>query len=184
MDVFPSLNFKMNSININDEPGDIPGSLDSITLGQLKSMVGQQPKLKTQQYAMRYEDEDTVFDEIEEFYSYAEIRHVSGNLNAWQSSFHGGEHNAHTPPGIVTHGQSVLEWLKTSPAQRKSHVEVLLESLEHRDTEIRFTNARKLLYLLQGNHDSSTQSVVSLICAPLRDVCRDYVSRASSPHDH
>jgi hypothetical protein len=96
MDGFPSLNFRMSSINIADEPGDIPASLDSITLGQLRNMVGQQPRLKTQQYAMRYEDEDTVFDEIEEFYSYAEIRHVSGNLNAWQSSFHGGEHNPDT----------------------------------------------------------------------------------------
>jgi hypothetical protein len=28
---------------------------------------------------------------------------------------------------------------------------VLLESLEHRDAVIRFTNARRLLYILQGN---------------------------------
>jgi hypothetical protein len=34
--------------------------------------------------------------------------------------------------------------------QRKAHVEVLLESLEHRDAEIRFTNARRLFYILQG----------------------------------
>jgi hypothetical protein len=29
-------------------------------------------------------------------------------------------------------------------------VELLLESLEHKDVEIRFTNARRLLYILQG----------------------------------
>jgi len=44
----------------------------------------------------------------------------------------------------------VAEWMKSSFAQRKSHVELLLESLEHRDAEIRFTNARRLFYILQG----------------------------------
>ena len=87
------------------------------------------------------------------------------------------------PQGIVTHGQIVLEWLKTSQAQRKSHVEVLLESLEHRDTEIRFTNARKLLYLLQGSTITPRISLF-LKSAPSRDLCRDYLSRASSSHDY
>ena len=42
------------------------------------------------------------------------------------------------------------EWIHSSVAQRKAHIEVLLESLEHRNAEIRFTNARRLLYVLQG----------------------------------
>ena len=32
-------------------------------------------------------------------------------------------------------------------------MELLLESLEHKDVEIRFTNARRLLYILQGSAD-------------------------------
>lgn len=44
----------------------------------------------------------------------------------------------------------MLEWIESSFTQRKAHVEVLLESLEHRDAVIRFTNARRLLYVLQG----------------------------------
>lgn len=43
-----------------------------------------------------------------------------------------------------------IEWIKSSVAQRKAHVEVLLEGLEHRDASTRFTNARRLLYVLQG----------------------------------
>jgi HAMP domain-containing protein len=43
-----------------------------------------------------------------------------------------------------------LEWIKSAFAQRKAHVEVLLEGLEHRDATIRFLNARRLLYILQG----------------------------------
>lgn len=42
------------------------------------------------------------------------------------------------------------EWTKSSIEKRRAHVEYLLESLEHRDTEIRFTNARRLFYVLQG----------------------------------
>ncbi|KAH9918243.1 N1221-domain-containing protein [Epithele typhae] len=105
--------------------------LDSITLGQLKAMVGSAPKPKQSFYDFRYYDEDTVMNEIEEFYSYAELPQVAENLRAWDGSY----------PG---------EWTTSPIAQRKAHVEVLLESLEHRDAEIRFTNARRLFYILQG----------------------------------
>ena len=46
-----------------------------------------------------------------------------------------------------------VEWIRSELKQRKAHVEVLLESLEHRDAEIRFTNARRLFYVLQGSQN-------------------------------
>ncbi|KAG6327871.1 hypothetical protein ID866_11218 [Astraeus odoratus] len=78
-------------------------------------------------------------NEIDEFYSYVEMPQVAENLKAWQGSFHG-------------------EWTspETTNAQRKAHVEVLLEGLEHRDAEIRFTNARRLFYVLQGTFAETT----------------------------
>ncbi|TFK43232.1 hypothetical protein BDQ12DRAFT_674621 [Crucibulum laeve] len=105
--------------------------LDSITLGQLKAMVGSAPKPKQSWFDFKYDDEDTVMNEIEEFYSYIEMPQVAENLKAWEGSF-------------------PTEWTKASLSQRKSRVELLLESLEHRDAEIRFTNARRLFYVLQG----------------------------------
>lgn len=42
------------------------------------------------------------------------------------------------------------EWTKSDFATRKLHVELLLEGLEHKDAEVRFTNARRLHYILQG----------------------------------
>ncbi|OSD04155.1 N1221-domain-containing protein [Trametes coccinea BRFM310] len=111
--------------------------LDSITLGQLKAMVGSAPKPKQSYYDFQYNDEDTVLNEIEEFYSYVEMPQVAENLKAWEGSF----------PG---------EWTTSTFAQRKAHVEVLLESLEHRDAEIRFTNARRLFYVLQGTFAETT----------------------------
>ncbi|KAI0776115.1 N1221-domain-containing protein [Trametes elegans] len=110
-------------------------NLDSITLGQLKAMVGSAPKPKQSFYDFQYNDEDTVLNEIEEFYSYVE-----------------------TPrsPRTSRHGRVRFpEWTQSSFAQRKAHVEVLLESLEHRDAEIRFTNARRVFYILQGGQRSS-----------------------------
>lgn len=80
----------MNMPSNNDDEVQ-SANLDSLTLGQLKQLVNGQPKPRPTQYAMRYEDEDAVFDEIEEFYSYAEIHQVAENLRAWQGSFHGGE---------------------------------------------------------------------------------------------
>ncbi|KAI6097432.1 hypothetical protein EDD16DRAFT_1889586 [Pisolithus croceorrhizus] len=112
---------------------------DSITLGQLRAMVSSAPKPKQSFYDFRYENEDTVMNEIDEFYSYVEMPQVAENLKAWQGSFSG-------------------EWTspETTIAQKKAHVEVLLEGLEHRDAEIRFTNARRLFYVLQGTFAETT----------------------------
>ncbi|KAF9008756.1 hypothetical protein BDQ17DRAFT_1388492 [Cyathus striatus] len=96
---------------------------DSITLGQLKSMQSW--------FDFKYDDEDTVMNEIEEFYSYIEMPHAAENLKAWEGSF-------------------TTDWTKAPLFQRKAHVELLLESLEHRDAEIRFKNARRLFYVVQG----------------------------------
>ncbi|KAI0265108.1 hypothetical protein BC834DRAFT_924381 [Gloeopeniophorella convolvens] len=111
--------------------------LDSITLGQLKAMVNSAPKPKQCYYDFKYDDEDTVLNEIEEFYSYVEMPQASENLRAWDGSFQG-------------------EWTKSPLSKRKAHVELLLETLEHKDAEIRFTNARRLLYILQGTFAETT----------------------------
>ncbi|TFK27022.1 N1221-domain-containing protein [Coprinopsis marcescibilis] len=107
-------------------------SVDSITLGQLKTFGTNGQKPKQSWFDFKYDDEDTVMNEIEEFYSYIEMSQVAENLKAWEGCFPFGE------------------WTKATPNQRKSHVELLLEGLEHRDAEIRFTNARRLFYVLQG----------------------------------
>jgi hypothetical protein len=52
------------------------------------------------------------------------------------------------------------EWTKSSPDHRRKHVEVLLESLEHRDAVIRFTNARRLFYILQGQSSNFLKTSV------------------------
>ncbi|KAF8270983.1 N1221-domain-containing protein [Lactarius quietus] len=110
---------------------------DSITLGQLKVLVNSAPKPKQCYYDFKYDDEDTVLNELEEFYSYVEMPQAAENLKAWGGSF----------PG---------EWTKSPPSKRRAHVELLLESLEHKDVEIRFTNARRLLYILQGTFAETT----------------------------
>ncbi|EKM80457.1 hypothetical protein AGABI1DRAFT_120468 [Agaricus bisporus var. burnettii JB137-S8] len=106
--------------------------IDPITLGQLKAAMANSMKPKASWFDYKYDDEDTVMAEIEEFYSYVEMPQAVENLKAWEDSY-------------------MPEWMKASPLERRTHVQLLLESLEHKDTEIRFTNARRLFYVLQGS---------------------------------
>ncbi|KAF9452194.1 N1221-domain-containing protein [Macrolepiota fuliginosa MF-IS2] len=105
--------------------------IDPITLGQIKAAMANSMKPKQSWYDYKYDDEDTVMAEIEEFYSYIEMPQAVENLRAWEDSY-------------------MPEWMKASSTDRRTHVQLLLESLEHKDGEIRFTNARRLLYVLQG----------------------------------
>jgi hypothetical protein len=41
-------------------------------------------------YDFKYDDEDTVLNELEEFYSYVEMPQAAENLKAWEGSFQGG----------------------------------------------------------------------------------------------
>ncbi|KAL5527397.1 hypothetical protein ACEPAG_6188 [Sanghuangporus baumii] len=117
--------------NINDNAVPPPGPIDSINFGQLRQQVLSAPKPKEQLYDFKYEDEDTVINEIDEFFSYVEAPQIGENLKAWEGSF----------PG---------EWIKAPYGKRLAHVNLLLESLEHKDAVIRFTNARRLFYVVQG----------------------------------
>ncbi|KAF5393764.1 hypothetical protein D9757_000267 [Collybiopsis confluens] len=118
-----------------------PGIMDSITLGQLRAMVSTVPKPKQWWYDYKYDDEDTVMNELDELYSYVEMPQVAENLRAWQGSFKD-------------------EWIKSSLEKRRSHVEYLLEGLEHKDALVRFTNSRRLFYIVQGIKDSPSSIAV------------------------
>ena len=105
---FSTLSFMRPSPQSQQLLEDDSTSMDSITLGQLRSMVGPQPKprvcrcpsymiafieipcQKQQRFDFRYEDEDTVFNEIDEFFSYVEVPQYAENMRAWQGSFNGG----------------------------------------------------------------------------------------------
>ncbi|KIK65551.1 hypothetical protein GYMLUDRAFT_39024 [Collybiopsis luxurians FD-317 M1] len=113
------------------------GIMDSITLGQLRAMVAPAPKPKQWWYDYKYDDEDTVMNELDELYSYVEMPQVAENLRAWQGSFK-------------------EEWTKSSLEKRRSHVEFLLEGLEHKDALVRFTNSRRLFYIVQGTFAETT----------------------------
>ncbi len=48
-------------------------------------------------YDFKYDDEDTVLNEIEDFYSYVEMPQAAENLKAWEGSFQGGMCTAASP---------------------------------------------------------------------------------------
>jgi hypothetical protein len=43
-----------------------------------------------------------------------------------------------------------IDWVTATASAKRAHVEVLLESLEHKDADLRLANIRKLLYIIQG----------------------------------
>jgi hypothetical protein len=49
------------------------------------------PQIQQSIYDFRYDDEDKVVNEIEEFYSYVEMPQVAENLKAWEGSYNGGK---------------------------------------------------------------------------------------------
>ncbi|KAG7097243.1 hypothetical protein E1B28_004613 [Marasmius oreades] len=123
-------------MNTQQEPngsntGPPTSAMDSLTLGQMRAMIPSQPKPKQWWYDFNYDDEDTVMNELDELYSYVEMPQVAENLKAWQGYY--GE-----------------EWTKSSAAKRRLHVELLLDGLEQKDAVVRFTNSRRLFYIVQG----------------------------------
>ncbi|CAG8549971.1 7249_t:CDS:10 [Acaulospora morrowiae] len=97
---------------------------DSLTLGQLKRIVKQFPNKQKA-------DSDSLSNEIDEFYSYAEIAECQENKKIFEEGF----------------GES---WTNSTNSERKVYVEYLLETLELKDPGKRFSSAKKLLYIAQG----------------------------------
>ncbi|OCB91552.1 hypothetical protein A7U60_g1178 [Sanghuangporus baumii] len=135
---------------------------------------GKESSKREQLYDFKYEDEDTVMNEIDEFFSYVEAPQIGENLKAWEGSF----------PG---------EWIKAPYRKRLAHVNLLLESLEHKDAVIRFTNARRLFYVVQGTfaETSSPEHQLHWIienCKTVRaadgiSIVAEAVKIANSKHD-
>ncbi|KAG9294797.1 hypothetical protein G9A89_008489 [Geosiphon pyriformis] len=113
---------------------------DSLTLGQLKSLVKQFPnKLKSKEISFIYADSDRISNEINEFYSYVEISQCFENQKVFEEGFD-------------------ELWTTSVPSERITYIEYLLDALELKDPEKRFAAARKLLYIAQGTF-GETQSV-------------------------
>ena len=70
-----------------------------------------------------------------------------------------------------------VEWATAPASAKRAHVEVLLESLEHKDADIRLANIRKLLYIIQGVGPSHSLHVTcSQRCLGCRDFRGVYIS--------
>ncbi|CAG7848847.1 SubName: Full=Probable Protein required for hyphal anastomosis (HAM-2) {ECO:0000313/EMBL:CCA68099.1} [Serendipita indica DSM 11827] len=99
--------------------------------GHLSAIPSRDQRPQQTFYDYHYDDEDSLFEEINEFYAFIEADQLAENLKVWQGSFDG-------------------DWTKAPLQQRKTHVVALLEDLEHKDSLTRYNASRRLLYLLQG----------------------------------
>ncbi|RIA96253.1 hypothetical protein C1645_872211 [Glomus cerebriforme] len=113
---------------------------DSLTLGQLKKIVKQFPnKQRPKEIGFVYTDNDSLSNEIDEFYSYVEISQCCENKKAFEDGFD-------------------ESWTTCTISERRTYIEYLLETLELKDPDKRFLTAKKLLYIAQGTFGESTSS--------------------------
>ncbi|ORY85409.1 hypothetical protein BCR35DRAFT_302898 [Leucosporidium creatinivorum] len=131
---------------------------DSITLGQLKGITAGFPRPKQTVYTFPSPPPDTsdLLSELEEFYSYVEVPQVLDHKDSFIDSW-----------------PHQTEFINTAKDLQLEYIQQLLEGLKSLDAEIRFTNARHLLYIAQGSFSSSTSPehhlhLILLNCTLLR----------------
>ncbi|WVF71683.1 hypothetical protein IAT40_006491 [Kwoniella sp. CBS 6097] len=155
-----------------------PTGQDSITLLQLKAhTAAMEKKQKTQLFDFRYDDTDTLMNELDEFYPYVEMQHIANQPEKFKGSFEG-------------------DWTEAPLHKRKQYIELQLEYMESPVHDIRRTAQGRLLYLLQGSFAETTSPEMQLhwvienaksvravdgvatIVVGLRDAARKYTASA------
>ncbi|WVO22383.1 uncharacterized protein IAS62_003713 [Cryptococcus decagattii] len=120
-----------------DGQGD--GLLSGLPGGMFRSPVHE----KKQKYDFRYDDTDTLMNELEEFYPYVEMTDVARNPEKFKGSFNG-------------------DWTEAPLSSRKAYIEVQLEQFESPNQHIRRLAQGRLLYLLQGCFEETTSPEMQL----------------------
>ena len=85
--------------------------------------------------------------------------------------------NARLERSLVTWTSCFVDWTKSTLQKRKGHVDLLLEGLEHKDAVIRFVNARRLFYIVQGRaYPCALALRLKTEMVPCRNFCRNRLS--------
>ncbi|KAL1405394.1 Factor arrest protein 11 [Vanrija albida] len=104
---------------------------ENVTLGQMRAQAAGLARARSQRFDFRYDDTDTLMNELNEFYPYIEMAYVQQNATRFEGSFSG-------------------KWTTAPLRKRREYVEKQLEYLESPVTETRRAAQGRLLYLLQG----------------------------------
>ncbi|OCF42790.1 hypothetical protein I317_03392 [Kwoniella heveanensis CBS 569] len=175
----PTLLFLKPSEESAGNSNAAPTGQDSITLLQLKAhTAAMEKKQKTQLFDFRYDDTDTLMNELEEFYPYVEMEHIKSQPDKFKGSFEG-------------------DWTEAPVHKRKQYIELQLEYMESPVHEVRRMAQGRLLYLLQGSFAETTSPEMQLhwvienakavravdgvatIVVMLRDAARKYTASAA-----
>ncbi|WVQ99208.1 hypothetical protein IAU59_006340 [Kwoniella sp. CBS 9459] len=174
----PTLLFLKPSDEGSGNANSTPTGQDSITLLQLKAhTAAMEKKQKTQLFDFRYDDTDTLMNELQEFYPYVEMQHIASQPEKFKGSFEG-------------------DWTEAPLHKRKQYIELQLEYMESPVHDVRRAAQGRLLYLLQGSFAETTSPEMQLhwvienakairavdgvvtIVVGLRDAARKYTAAA------
>ncbi|EPS40668.1 hypothetical protein H072_5476 [Dactylellina haptotyla CBS 200.50] len=127
---------------VSDREGENGFAPDSLSLSQLKKLVTEMPKQKQVEYAFKYSDTDTLQNEIEEWFPYAEPERQL--ILACKRQFQ----------KIYTE----VPWIRSSVARRKKCLNRLVEYVESSSQDQRVEALLSLCYIAQGVY-GETRSV-------------------------
>lgn len=75
---------------------------------------------QTQLFAFRYDDTDTIMNELDEFYPYIEIGHVAQNASRFAGSFDGGGYRRPSGPELTQQNGRRRAWPSAAHMSRRS----------------------------------------------------------------
>lgn len=111
---------------------DLPQTTDSLSLGQLKNIVANFPKLESVVYAYTYEDTRTFPEELEEWFQYTQEDRdlIESSQGAFEGKFE--RFLAHQSPPVDPDDLH-SPWLDSTEVMRLHFVRGLIEDLEKAD---------------------------------------------------
>ncbi|TPX72278.1 hypothetical protein SpCBS45565_g00494 [Spizellomyces sp. 'palustris'] len=120
-----------SSTSPSTDTSDLKTRLLRARENSLRKMHGGESPRKPPQYDFIYADHDSIENEINEFYNYQDKAHILEGK-------------------VLFHSDFATVWASASAKVRRDYIGLLLERLELRDPEERYTAAKKLLYIAQG----------------------------------
>lgn len=119
---------------------------DSLSLSQLKKLVGQLPKIEPTAYAYEYAETRSFSEELQEWFVYSEEERLM--LLRAKEDFE--EHWGQALGRELSEAQEVPSWVGSTEVDREGFVIVCLKLLEHEDVGERVKGLECLSYIALG----------------------------------
>lgn len=127
-------------------PSDVPGNIDSMSLGQLRSHFNEIPRIEPTAYAYEYADTRSFPEELDEWFQYTEEERYM-LLRAKQTFDEKWEQAQATR---IAPSEEALVWTDVEEVVRKRFIEGALQALDSPDATTRIAGLECISYIALG----------------------------------